>query len=73
MWCYFDHDDIGLLVLAMFGGKNYVGPLELREYFSQRKEVAEKQFNDHTREIGKRLGSGSLKLVKLECERHRGA
>ena len=71
LWCYCDHDDFGLPVLAKIGGRNYVGNLEVRDYFALKKEVPEEKFNDHTREIGKRLGSGRMKLGNLEDERLR--
>ena len=45
--------------------------MEVRDYFALKKEVPEEKFNDHTREIGKCLGSGRMKLGNLEDERLR--
>lgn len=71
LWCYCDHDDLGLPVLAKIGGKTFVGNYKLKEYFGLRKEIVENKFNDHTREIGKRLLNGQVKLGKIKDTRLR--
>lgn len=70
-WCYCDHDDVGIPVVAKVGGMEYAGDIAVKEYFSLKKEINETKFNEFTREISARLQGGTVKLAKVSDERLR--